>query len=141
MSGTRTHFSLLRNVSEKLFPVRTACATRQLPLLLILLLLAPPAVAQAQFNYTTNNGTITIMGYTGPGGAVTIPSTINGLPVTRIGDQAFSYCNSLMAITVDPLNSVYSSVDGVVFNQSQTMLIQWPGGKAGSYTIPNNVTS
>ncbi len=119
---------------------------------------------QAQFTFVTTGGTITIMGYTGPGGAVTIPSTINGLPVTRIGDQAFSYCNSLtsitipasvtsigdaafyacdslMAITVDALNSVYSSVDGVVFNQSQTMLVQWPGGKAGSYTIPNNVTS
>ena len=34
---------------------------------------------------TTNNGTITITGYTGPGGAVTIPGTINGLPVTSIG--------------------------------------------------------
>ena len=38
------------------------------------------------YTYTTNNGTITITGYTGPGGAVTIPGTINGLPVTSIGD-------------------------------------------------------
>ena len=44
-------------------------------------------------------------------------------------------------ITVDALNSVYSSVDGVLFNKSQTTLIQYPGGKAGSYTIPNSVTS
>src|SRR5262245_20647853 len=51
--------------------------------LLLLLVLALPAVVQAQFNYTTDNGTITITGYAGPGGAVTIPSTINGLPVTR----------------------------------------------------------
>src|SRR6266540_1923465 len=187
MSGTRTHFSLLRNVSEKLFPVRTACATRQLPLLLILLLLAPPAVAQAQFNYTTNNGTITITGYTGPGGLVAIPETINGLPVTRIGDfafdnrtnvtsvtipnsvtsigvAAFSYCtglsnvtigngvqtigngafglcSSLSAITVDALNSFYSSVDGVLFNQNRTVLVRCPEGRVGSYTIPNSVTS
>jgi hypothetical protein len=42
---------------------------------------------------------------------------------------------------VDALNSFYSSVDGVLFNQSQTVLIQFPGGKAGSYTIPNSVTS
>ena len=48
----------------------------------MLMLLALPAPVQAQFNYTTNNGTITITGYTGSGGAVTIPSTINGLPVT-----------------------------------------------------------
>ena len=48
--------------------------------------LALPAAVQAQFTYTTNNGTITITGYTGSGGAVTIPGTINGLPVTSIGD-------------------------------------------------------
>jgi hypothetical protein len=41
------------------------------------------------FNCTTNNGAITITKYTGPGGAVTIPDTINGLPVTSIGDSAF----------------------------------------------------
>ena len=41
-----------------------------------------------------------------------------------------------------PLNSsVYSSVDGVLFNKSQTTLIQYPGGKAGSYTIPDSVTN
>ena len=60
-------------------------------LLPLLLLLALPAAVQAQFTYTTNNGAITITGYTGPGGAVTIPSTINGLPVTSIGDQAFVF--------------------------------------------------
>ena len=38
--------------------LRTVCAAR-----LLLLFLALPAVVQAQFNYTTNNGTITITGY------------------------------------------------------------------------------
>ena len=42
---------------------------------------------------------------------------------------------------MDALNSFYSSVDGVLFNKSQTTLIQCPGGKAGSYTIPDSVTS
>ena len=42
---------------------RTACVSRILPMLLFLAL---PAAVQAQFNYTTNNGTITITGYTGP---------------------------------------------------------------------------
>jgi hypothetical protein len=32
-------------------------------------------------------------------------------------------------------------VDGVLFNKSQTTLIQYPLGKAGSYTIPNSVTN
>jgi hypothetical protein len=45
--------------------------------------------AGAQFDYTTNNGGITITRYTGQGGAVTVPDTINGLPVIRIGNAAF----------------------------------------------------
>src|SRR5437762_8068932 len=56
-----------------------------LPLLLFLV----PATVQAQFDYTTNNGTITITAYTGPGGQVTIPSSITGRPVTSLGDYAF----------------------------------------------------
>ena len=63
-------------------------------------LLTLPAVVQAQFLHTTNNGTITITGYTGPGGAVTIPDTINGLPVTGIGSQAFYRRTSLASITI-----------------------------------------
>ncbi len=39
----------------------------------LLLLLALPEAVQAQFTFTTNNGAITITGYTGPGGDVTIP--------------------------------------------------------------------
>ena len=66
----------------------------------LMVLLTLPAVVQAQFNYTTNNGTITITGYTGSGGAVTIPSTITGLPVTSIGDYAFTYCSNLTSVTI-----------------------------------------
>jgi BspA type Leucine rich repeat region (6 copies) len=60
--------------------------------------------------------------------------------VASIGSYAFYGCTSLKAITVDANNSVYSSVDGVLFNKSQTMLIQYPAGKAGSYAIPSGVT-
>ena len=48
-----------------------------------------PATVRAQYDSTTNNGTITITGYPGPSGAVTIPAIITGLPVTSIGDSAF----------------------------------------------------
>jgi hypothetical protein len=58
--------------------------------LVALFLLALPATLQAQFTFTTNaDNTITITLYTGPGGAVTIPDTTNGYPVTSIGDSAF----------------------------------------------------
>ena len=60
--------------------------------------------------------------------------------LTNIGTGAFANCPSLTGITVDPLNPVYSSVDGVLFNQAQTTLIQCPQSKAGSFTIPNGVT-
>lgn len=45
----------------------------------------------------------------------------------------------LTSITVNSQNSVFSSVDGVVLNKSRTELFLCPGGKSGSYTIPNNV--
>jgi hypothetical protein len=75
-----------------------ACVFRLLPLLLLLL----PTVAEAQFNYTTNadGTTITITGYTGSGGAVNIPSTINGLTNVSIGDSAFYQCFSLTSVTI-----------------------------------------
>jgi hypothetical protein len=69
-------------------------------LLPLLLLLALPAMVQAQFDYVTNNGTITVTGYAGPGGNLTMPSTTNGLPVTSIGNKAFAYCTNLASITI-----------------------------------------
>ena len=40
------------------------------------------------------------------------------------------------------LNSSYSSVDGVLFDEGQTLLIQFPAGNPeGDYTIPDSVTS
>ena len=67
---------------------------------------------------------------------ITIPHS-----VTNIGSYAFAYCTSLTAITVDTNNPVYTNVAGVLFDQSQTTLIQCPGGKAGNYTVPNSATS
>ena len=36
-------------------------------------LLASPVAGQAQYAFTTNNGAVTITGYSGPGGTVTNP--------------------------------------------------------------------
>ena len=59
-----------------------------------------PLTAEAQYNYVTNNGTLTITGYTGAGGAVTIPTNINGLTVTGIGTAAFESNNNITSITI-----------------------------------------
>jgi hypothetical protein len=64
-----------------------------------------------------------------------------GSGVTNVGNWwTFADCTSLTGITVDPLNPVYSSVDGVLLNRSQTRLMRCPEGKAGSYAIPSKVT-
>ena len=62
--------------------------------------------------------------------------------VTTIGSDAFLGCGSLTSITVDPNNSNYSSVDGVLFNKDTTELIRYPAGNtSASYSIPDSVTS
>jgi sugar lactone lactonase YvrE len=59
------------------------------------------AEAQAlDFTYTNTNGTISITGYTGPGGNVTIPSTIAGLAVTSIGANAFLNLTNLTNVAI-----------------------------------------
>ena len=54
---------------------------------------------EAQFSTTTNAGKITITGYSGPD-VVIIPNTINELPVTSIGNGAFSNLTSLTSVTI-----------------------------------------
>jgi hypothetical protein len=66
----------------------------------LLLLLLTGEVEALDFTYTNNTGAITITGYTGPGGAVSIPSRINGLQVTSIGDEAFWLGTNLTSITI-----------------------------------------
>lgn len=66
--------------------------------------------------------------------AIAIPSS-----VTSIGNLAFQSCSGL--ITVDSNNPNYSGLDGVLYNKAQTILIQCPISKMGSFTIPSSVTS
>lgn len=68
---------------------------------------------------------------------ITIPSS-----VTSIGNSAFGSCYNLFSINVESNNSLYTSIDGVLFNKSATVLLQYPNGKAGAtYSIPNGVTT
>jgi len=68
--------------------------------------------------------------------SVTIPTT-----VTTIGGEAFSYCAKLTGITIQNGNVNYSSNDGVLFNKDQSILLQYPNAKAGSYIIPSSVNT
>jgi len=66
----------------------------------------PHALQSQDFTYTTNNGTITITGYTGPGGVVSIPDTINGLPVGSIGVGAFARASVTSVSFGDGISSI-----------------------------------
>lgn len=57
---------------------------------LLLLAVLLPRIVNAQFTYTVNNNAVTITAYTGPAGAVIIPSTIIGLPVVSIQHWALT---------------------------------------------------
>ncbi len=61
--------------------------------------------------------------------------------VTYIGDGPFYNCTNLLEITVNTNNHNFISVNGVLFDVDQNMLIQYPGGKTGQYHISNSVTS
>ena len=110
------------------------------------------ADSDGPWSYTVSNNQVTITSYAGAGGAVTIPSVINGFSVTSIGDYAFygrtsltsvtipgsvtrfgnfafKYCSSLTSVTIP--NSV-TSIGDSAFNGCTSLT---------SITIPNSVTS
>ncbi|HEV2691577.1 MAG TPA: leucine-rich repeat domain-containing protein, partial [Verrucomicrobiae bacterium] len=55
--------------------------------------------------------------------------------------QVAGDCPRLMAITVTGTSLYYSSTNGILFNQPQTVLLEAPGGFAGGYTVPETVTN
>ena len=67
---------------------------------------------------------------------MTIPDT-----VASIGFMAFYGCRGLTNIAVAAANPAYAGPNGVLFNKAQTILIQFPCGRGGSYAIPNGVTA
>jgi hypothetical protein len=73
--------------------------------------------------YVTNNGTVTITKYTGPGGTVIIPGTIDGLPVTRIQPSAFADCPSLTAAY---FQGNAPSADWLYFSDENTVVYYLP---------------
>jgi hypothetical protein len=118
------------------------------------------------FEYENDYGTggLVITGYSGPGGLVVIPDTIDGKPVTRIYDFAFSDCSDLTGaaislnmkvidpgafrgcdaleeITAAGGNASFSDIDGVLFSKDKTTLYLYPAGRTdASYKIPEGVT-
>jgi len=68
--------------------------------------------------------------------SVTIPPS-----VTVIGNGAFALCTGLKSFVVSATNPIFSSLDGVLFNKDQSLLIFYPNSKSTFYTIPTSVKS
>lgn len=114
--------------------MRTGCAhrvaeSRFLATVYGLFLVLLPSFASGQFQLATNNGTITIVRYTGAGGPVSIPATTNGMPVTAIADLAFQNTKTITSVTIpDSVLTIgkfvwqYSSVTSVQIPNSTTNL-------------------
>jgi hypothetical protein len=120
--------------------------------------------AQPQFFFATNNSALTIIGFYGSAADLVIPAETNGYPViatasylfqnhgeithvtipnslTNLGFATFSGCAGITAFDVDPGNTAFSSLDGILFNASQTTLEVYPAARKGNYTIPDGVTN
>jgi hypothetical protein len=66
--------------------------------------------------------------------SLTIPGSVTRIDSVPTG---ISFTN----FSVDPVNSVYSSLNGVLFNKAQTALFRFPAGRGGDYVIPSSVTT
>ena len=66
---------------------------------------------------------------------VSIPKNVN-----YIGEYAFGANQCLQNITVDKLNTSYTSLDGMLCDYYGTTLIQYPAGREGVVIIPKEIT-
>lgn len=66
--------------------------------------------------------------------SISIPAS-----VTKVHFNTFNNSYNLMNFTVDSANPVYSSLDGVLFNKDQTIIVRYPRGRQGEYAIPEGV--
>ena len=114
-----------------------------------------PAMQSGDFTYEINplnKDTAIITGYTGSGGDVTIPSTIDDQTVVSIGEDAFSRNESLESITIP--NSILSVGDNafvkcsgltnVNFGSSVTSIGESAFSACGGLTevtLPDSVTT
>lgn len=67
---------------------------------------------------------------------LTIPNSLYNFDDDFLGD-----CTKLTSIKVSESNSRYSSLNGVLYNKSQTAIVRYPVGKKGNITIDKNIGS
>ena len=75
-----------------------------------------------------------LAGYRNSLSSVTIPASVN-----EIGYNSFGDGKNLRSIQVDEANPEYASRDGVLYTRNLRTLLQFPGGRTGSFTVPSYV--
>lgn len=97
------------------------------------------------FNHCTSLSSVTInAGYIGSQAFADCTGLRNvtlGDGVTAMGTYAFINCFSLTNFSVSASNPDFSDINGILFDKGQQNLFVFPGGRGGSYVIPDSVTS
>ena len=122
----------------------------------------PPEKPKEEYTYSVADGEVTLEYQCSYSSVFEIPETIKGYPVTKVEfGNAFvdnvakviyipktvreiasplNYGNrGLQTIVVDEDNPYYSSVDGVLYNKEETVLIQYPTAKTGTVTFASTI--
>jgi len=85
------------------------------------------------WSYAVENNQVAIIGYTGAGGAVTIPNEVNGVPVKKVGSGWLSiFGNGNTSVTSVVIPNSVTSIGNQAFYSCTGLT---------SITIPNSVTS
>ncbi len=111
--------------------------------------------------YVTENGEVIIRGYTGTAKEWTVPSEIDGCPVTKLDSCSynnglekiiipasvkviesffFNGMSKLAEVVVDENNEYYITVDGVLYNKEMTELVLYPNKTDERFTVPSTVS-
>jgi hypothetical protein len=108
--------------------------------------------APGDYEYITNDTSVTITRYVGPGGEIAIPAAIQGLPVTCIGYGAFSGCSNLTGVTIPDtvtcierlaLGGCYGLKNATIGNSVTNLGVKafFRCGSLTQIAIPGNVAS
>ncbi len=65
---------------------------------------------------------------------VTIPKNVE-----EIGEAPFAHCEHIVKINVAEGNKTFKSIDGVLYDDIEKRLVQFPLGKEGEYSIPEGI--
>jgi hypothetical protein len=66
---------------------------------------------------------------------INISSSVTNIDLTTFGNDS-----NLRSFTVDPLNPIFLSRDGLILSKDGATLIRYPSGTNGSYLVPNYIT-